>query len=110
MGIEELKELLKMWVKYMRSDHTEIAELGFPKKSAFLSTGGESAHDSFEQMFHASEIKKVEILHAVIHSLEPEQQKAIYHFHLKTKEPLYATLKYQNAIDNLLTIVGRRIG
>lgn len=109
MTLDELKHLLELWVRYMRSDKSEIAELGYPKKSAFLATGGESTNDVFEDMFHASEIRKVEVLHAVIHSLEPEQQKAIYHFHLKTKEPLYAMIKYQNAIDNLLTIVGRRL-
>ena len=109
MTLDELKHLLELWVRYMRSDKAEIAELGYPKKSAFLSSGGESTNEVFEDMFHASEIRKVEVLHAVIHSLDSEQQKAIYHFHLKTKEPLYAMIKYQNAIDNLLTIVGRRL-
>ena len=109
MQLDELKHLLELWVKYMRSDHIEIAELGYPKKSAFLATGGESTNDAFEQMFHASELKKVDVLNAVIHSLDPEQVKAVYHFHLKTKPPMYVELKYQHAIDNLLTIVGRRL-
>lgn len=109
MQLDELKDLLEMWVRYMRSDSHEISELGYPKKSSFLATGGESTNDAFEQMFHASEMKKVEVLNAVIHSLDPEQRKAVYHFHLKTKPPMYVELKYQHAIDNLLTIVGRRL-
>lgn len=109
MQLDELKHLLELWVRYMRSDKAEIEELGYPKKAAFLATGGESTNDAFEQMFHASEMKKVEVLNAVIHSLDPEQVKAIYHFHLKAKPPMYVELKYQHAIDNLLTIVGRRL-
>jgi hypothetical protein len=109
MQIDELKHLLDLWVRYMRNDKAEIAELGYPKKSAFLATGGESTNEVFEEMFQASEMKKVEVLDAVIHSLDPQQVKAIYHFHLKTKPPVYVELKYEHAIDNLLTIVGRRL-
>lgn len=109
MSLDELKYLLNLWVRYMRNDKADIAELGYPKKSAFLATGGESAHDAFEEMFNASELQKVETLHAVIHSLEAEQRKAVYHFHLKCNAPEYAAMKYQLAIDNLLTIVGRRL-
>jgi len=106
MQIDRLLDLLDKWKLYMNSDNHK---LGYPKKSLGIISGGESSYDVFDEMYDRSEADNVKTVDAVIHSLPQEQQQAIYARYLKTKKPLYYELKLQLAIDNLLTIVGRRI-
>jgi hypothetical protein len=73
-----------------------------------MSSGGASG--SFDDMYDEVEDDNVRTVDAVIHSLPKDQQQAIYSRYLNTKKPLYYEIKLQLAIDNLLTIVGRRIG
>jgi len=91
----------------MRSDNHK---LGYPSKSIGMSSGGESSYDAFDEMYDEVEDDNVRTVDAVIHSLPKEQQEAIYARYLKTKKPLYYEMKLELAIDNLLTIVARRIG
>lgn len=90
----------------MRSDDHK---LGFPKRTIGMSSGGASTEDSFDEMFESAELDKVKLVNTVIHSLDQGQKDAIYHFHLGTKAPQFKEFKYQLAIDNLLTMVGKRI-
>ena len=106
MQINRLLELLDKWRLYMRSDSHK---LGYPVKSAGLSTGGESSYDAFDEMYDAMESSNVKVVDAVIHSLDDEQKKAIYARYLGSQKPQYYELKLELAIDNLLNIVGRRI-
>lgn len=105
MEMNRLLELLDKWKLYMRSDNHK---LGYPSKSIGMSSGGASG--SFDDMYDEVEDDNVRTVDAVIHSLPKDQQQAIYARYLKTKKPLYYELKLEMAIDNLLTIVGRRIG
>ena len=105
MDMNRLLELLDKWKLYMRSDNHK---LGYPSKSIGMSSGGASG--SFDDMYDEVEDDNIRTVDAVIHSLPKEQQEAIYARYLKTKKPLYYELKLEMAIDNLLTIVGRRIG
>lgn len=103
--MNRLLELLDKWKLYMRSDNHR---LGYPSKSIGMSSGGASG--SFDDMYDEVEDDNVRTVDAVIHSLPKDQQQAVYARYLKTKKPLYYELKLEMAIDNLLTIVGRRIG
>lgn len=105
MEMNRLLELLDKWKLYMRSDNHR---LGYPSKSIGMSSGGASG--SFDDMYDEVEDDNVRTVDAVIHSLPKDQQQAVYARYLKTKKPLYYELKLEMAIDNLLTIVGRRIG
>jgi len=46
---------------------------------------------------------------SIIHSLPKEQQEAIYTRFLKTRKPFAYEFKLELAMDNLITIAGRRI-
>jgi hypothetical protein len=105
--MNRLLDLLDKWKLYMKSDNHK---LGYPNKSIGLSSGGESSYDVFDEMYESSELENVKTLDAVIHSLNQEEQKAIYSRYLNTKKPMYYEIKLQIAIDNLLQIVSRRIG
>ena len=105
MEMNRLLELLDRWRLYMRSDNHK---LGYPSKSIGISSGGASG--SFDDMYDEVEDDNVRTVDAVIHSLPKDQQEAIYARYLKTKKPMYYEMKLELAIDNLLTIVGRRVG
>jgi hypothetical protein len=105
MEMNRLLELLDRWRLYMRSDNHK---LGYPSKSIGMSSGGASG--SFDDMYDEVEDDNVRTVDAVIHSLPKDQQEAIYARYLKTKKPMYYEMKLELAIDNLLTIVGRRVG
>lgn len=107
MDMQRLLELLDKWKLYMRSDNHR---LGYPSKSLGISSGGESSYDAFDEMYEEVESNNVKTVDAVIHSLPEDQKQAIYARYLNTKKPQLYEYKLQLAIDNLLTIVGRRIG
>jgi len=107
MQINRLLELLDKWKLFMRSDNHK---LGYPSKSLGMSSGGESSYDAFDEMYEDVESDNIRTVDAVIHSLPKDQKDAIYARYLNTKKPLYYEIKLQLAIDNLLIIVGRRIG
>ena len=105
MNIEYLMYLLDEWARWMKQDDHG---LGYPKRSLGMSSGGASS--SFEEIFEDSELDKIKILDRVIHDLDHEQRKAIYARYLGSKKPMYYEIKLGDAMDNLLTIVGRRLG
>lgn len=107
MDMDRLLELLDKWKLYMRSDNHR---LGYPNKSLGMSSGGESSYDAFDEMYEEVEHTNVKTVDAVIHSLPEDQKQAIYARYLQTKKPELYEYKLQIAMDNLLTIVGRRIG
>lgn len=105
MEIGYLTYLLDAWARWMKHDDHE---LGYPKRSLGMSSGGASS--SFEEIFEDSELDKIRIVDRVIHDLDYEQRKAIYARYLGSNKPMYYEIKLGDAMDNLLTIVGRRIG
>lgn len=106
MEVEYLMHLLRQWARWMRQDDHG---LGYPKKSIGMSSGGESSYGAFDEMIEQSELANVKVVDTVIHDLDPEQRKAIYARFLEGKKPMYYEIKLSHAIDNLTTIVGRRI-
>ena len=104
MNIEYLMYLLDEWARWMKKDEHG---LGYPKRSLGISTGGASS--SFEEMYENGELEKIKTVDSVIHSLDNQQRDAIYARYLGSKKPMYYELKLSHAVDNLLTIVGRRI-
>jgi len=104
MNIEYLMYLLDEWARWMkRDDHG----LGYPKRSLGMSSGGASG--SFDEMYESSELDKIKTIDSVISSLDNQQRDAIYARYLGSKKPMYYEIKLELAIDNLLTIAGRRL-
>jgi hypothetical protein len=106
MRLDRLQALLDDWTQWMKTDSHE---LGFPKKSILLSSGGESSHDVFEQMIEVADSENVRILDACVDSLPDTQKRAVYAQHLNLKKTMFHERDYSLALDNLLTIMGRRI-
>lgn len=104
--LDRLKVLLDDWAAWMKVDSHE---LGYPKKSVLLSSGGESSHEVFEHMIEAIDNKNVATVDACIDSLPTNQKRAVYAHHLRLKKDKFHERDYSLALDNLLTIVGRRI-
>ena len=95
------------WALYMKAHDSH--KLGFPKKAVGFSSGGESTADAFEDMVSAQDLMNVHTIDSIIDSLPKEQQEAIYTRFLKTRKPFAYEYKLELAMDNLLTIGGKRI-
>ena len=106
MRIGRLIIILEDWSKWMKKDSNR---LGYPNKTSYLSSGGESTSDVFEKMLNEADNNNVKIVNACIDSLPKEQKKAIYYKWLKGNKPIFYERNLDLAMDNLLTIVGRRI-
>lgn len=104
--LDRLLELLDKWKLYM---HTPEDNLGYPKRSVGMSSGGESSYDAFDEMYESVEHENVKVVNAAIGSLDHEEIKAIYARYLNTKKPMYYELKLQSALEHLLPIVSKRI-
>jgi len=106
MQLGRLLCILDDWAKWMKKDSHR---LGFPNKSSFLYSGGESSQDAFEEMINKADKHNVITVNAVVNSLPKAQRQAIYARYLKDKKPMYYEKHLELAIDNLLTMVGKRI-
>ena len=105
MDRELLMDYMDMWARNMKQTDSG---LGYPKKSVMMSSGGN--YTSFEDMIEEADSNIIKTIDAVISSLDPEQRSAVWARWLNTKKPMYYELKLSHAIDNLMTIVGRRLG
>jgi len=74
-----LDELLSLWARWMRSSQP-FRELWYPDQAAGCVGGGNST--SFEEMVEIAELRQAEAVNGAIDSLQPNEQSAIYHFHL----------------------------
>ena len=106
MNLEYLKHLLSLWTRWMKHDDYN---LGYPKRSLGMSSGGASTEDTFDEMYDDLELNKVRTLNAVINELNHEERKAVHHFHLGSKAPMYKELKYEIAIENILKNISKRL-
>jgi len=98
--------ILEDWSKWMKIDNHK---LGYPSKTSYLSTGGESTVDAFENMVEKADEEAIKILDVCIDGLPNNQRQAIYCRWLGGKKYMYYERDLNLAMDNLLTIVGRRI-
>lgn len=106
MRIDRLEVILQDWAKWMKIDNHG---LGYPNKSTMLLSGGESSNDVFEHMIEESDSRNVRIVDACIESLVPDQKKAVYAQFFNLKKTQFHERDYSLALDNLLTMVSRRI-
>lgn len=106
MRIGRLMDVLEDWSRWMKADSHR---LGYPSKTSYFSSGGESTSDVFEDMLGECDNNNIKILNACIDSLGKEQKEAVYYRWLKGNKPMYYEKNLDLAMDNLLTTAGRRI-
>tara|TARA_R110000765_G_scaffold265049_1_gene364520 strand:+ start:598 stop:921 length:324 start_codon:yes stop_codon:yes gene_type:complete len=105
MKISRLTDIIDDWVRWMKSDSHK---LGYPNKVNYIVSGGNSSN-VFDDMVRTSDKKNVKTMDAIIGSLPLEQRQAIFARYLGEKKPMYFEMKFDLAMDNLLTIASRRI-
>ena len=106
MRITRLMSILEDWSRWMKFDNHK---LGYPNKTSYFSTGGESTSEVFEEMVSKTDMENIKVVDAVIDGLEKNQKAAIYYRFLGGKKPMFYEKNLNLAMDNLLTIVGQRI-
>ena len=106
MRIGRLMSILTDWSRWMKSDNHG---LGYPSKVSYMSSGGESTTEVFEDMVSKTDMNNIKIVDAVIDGLEKNQKAAIYYRFLGGKKPLFYEKNLDLAFDNLLIITGKRI-
>jgi hypothetical protein len=105
MTIDRLMEILADWQRWMRRPS---CKLGYPTKSAFLQSGGESTSDAFEIMLAASDFRNVIAIDSIITGLPKVQVTAINARFLECRKPPDYENQLSMAIDNILTIAQKR--
>lgn len=98
--------ILEDWSRWMKVDKHN---LGYPSGTSYFSSGGESTAEVFEDMVSKTDIENIRIVDAVIDGLEKNQKLAIYYRFLGGKKPMFYEKNLDMAMDNLLTITGKRI-
>ena len=98
--------ILEDWSRWMKRDSHR---LGYPSKSSYFSSGGESTLEVFEDMVSKSDMDNVKIVDSIIDDLPIKQKQAINYRFLGGNKPMYYERDLGLAIDNLLTIAGRKI-
>ena len=98
--------ILEDWARWMKKDSHR---LGYPNKTTYFLTGGESTSEVFEDMVSKSDMENIKIVDAVIDGLSNPQKIAINYRFLGGKKPLFYEKNLDLAFDNLLIITGKRI-
>lgn len=98
--------ILEDWAMWMKKDSHK---LGYPNKITYFSTGGESTSEVFEDMVSESDMNNVKIIDSIIDDLPTKQRNAINYRFLGGNKPMYYERDLDLAMDNLLTIAGRKI-
>lgn len=106
MRIDRLMTILDDWSRWMKVDKHG---LGYPSSTSYFSTGGESTSEVFEDMVFKTDMNNIKIVDAVIDGLKQNQKSAIYYRFLGGNKPMFYERQLDLAMDNLLTIVGKRI-
>jgi len=104
--ISRLMNILDDWSRWMKVDKHG---LGYPSSTSYFSTGGESTSEVFEDMVSKTDMNNIKIVDAVIDGLNKNQKSAIYYRFLGGKKPMFYEKNLDLALDNLLTITGKRI-
>lgn len=105
MTIDRLLDILSDWASWMQQPNHK---LGYPSKSAFLQSGGESTTDAFDMMVEAADLKSVMAIDSIIDSLPNSQIMAINARYLGSIKPRDYEHQLDMAMDNLLTIATKR--
>jgi len=108
MDTERLHWHLENWALYMRSDSHK---LGYPSKSAgFLGAHNAACEDGSEIVYECEDLNSAKTMDAIIDSLVVNQRCAINHVWLHSVFVMRDfEHTYDMAMDNLLTIAGKRL-
>lgn len=98
--------ILEDWTRWMKVDKHN---LGYPSSTSYFLSGGESTSEVFEELASKTDMENIKIVDAVIDGLEKNQKAAIYYRFLGGNKPMYYEKNLDMAMDNLLTITGKRI-
>ena len=74
MRIARLMDILNDWARWMKQDSHR---LGYPSKTSYFSTGGESTSEVFEDMVSKSDMENIKIVDAVIDGLSKPQKTCL---------------------------------
>jgi RNA recognition motif-containing protein len=106
MRIARLMDILDDWARWMKQDSHK---LGYPSKTSYFLTGGESTSEVFEDMVSKSDMENIKTVDSIIDDLPIKQKQAINYRFLGGNKPIYYERDLELAIDNLLTIASRKI-
>ena len=106
MRIARLMDILDDWARWMKQDSHK---LGYPNKTSYFLTGGESTSEVFEDMVSKSDMENIKTVDSIIDDLPIKQKQAINYRFLGGNKPIYYERDLELAIDNLLTIASRKI-
>jgi hypothetical protein len=106
MQRDRLEYHLENWAHWMRSDREQ---LGYPRRSLMISSGGASSIDAFEIMCDEADAKAAKQIDALIDSLVSPQRVAINHHWLQVKH-CYPTQEYdlEMAYAELISMANKR--
>ena len=105
MTTDRLMQVLDDWARWMKRPSNK---LGYPSKSAFLNSGGESTANAFEEMLSQGDLKNVLKIDALISSLPKAQSQAVNARYLGSNQPNNYAHELEMAIDNLLVWADKR--
>ena len=106
MKISRLIGILEDWSSWMKKDNHR---LGYPNKTSYFSTGGESTSEVFNDMVSQSDSENVKIINSIIDDLPNPQKVCIYYEYLGGLKPLFYERNINLAMDNLLTLSSAKI-
>ncbi len=106
LNIDRLLSILEDWSVWMKKPSNK---LGFPSKSLVMINGGYSGEDSFDNLISIQDKENVKILDTLIHDLPKSQKQAIYYKYLNCKKPFAYEYQLELAMDNLLTLLSKKI-
>ena len=106
MKISRLIQILEDWASWMKRDSHR---LGYPNKTSYFSTGGESTSEVFNDMVQQSDKENVRIINSIIDDLPNPQKVCVYYKFLGGLKPLFYERNIDLAMDNLLTLSSAKI-
>ena len=91
-------DILDDWSRWMKSDNHR---LGFPNKSSYFSTGGESTSEVFQDMLEASDLQNVKIIDSIIDDLPQNLKQSIHYRFLGGKKPILYEKYFNQAMEKI---------
>lgn len=110
MTLSRLYWYLENWRDYYKTnDVAREMQLGYPKESLMLQSGGASSVDAFDEMCDAMEVQLAITFDALIDSLKFPHRDAIHHQWLGNAKcwPTHE-MDYSDALDRLMRLAEKR--
>ena len=90
--------ILEDWSRWMKQDKHG---LGYPSKSSYFSTGGESTAEVFEDMLETSDLQNIKIIDSIIDDLPKNLKQSINHRFLGGKKPILYEKYLNQAMEKI---------